>query len=120
MVVKQERRVNAGSVAKRLALRSAAEQRKAAAEEAEREAALQEAWSVGSDKRGLARSEQQQERSRTRDEKRAAKSEAWEQECAELSAAPALRRPAKAHSSDDLLGMALAESERRKSPRKKK
>jgi len=108
MVVKQQCRVNAGSVAKRLALRDAADQRKAAVAEAAREKALEKAWAVGADSRGLAKATKLAERASERDEQRAAKTDAWQQEAATLAKAPALRRPARAHSSDDLLGMALA------------
>ena len=48
MVLKQERRVNAASVAKRQSLRAAA-QKKLEIEEAARE--MQKAWSVGADER---------------------------------------------------------------------
>ena len=49
MVLKQERRVNAASVAKRQSISAAAAQKKLEVEEAAREVALQKAWSVGAD-----------------------------------------------------------------------
>ena len=57
MVLKQERRVNAASVAKRQSISAAAAQKKLEVEEAAREVALQKAWSVGADERTRRRQE---------------------------------------------------------------
>ena len=76
MVLKQERRVNAASVAKRQSLSTAAAQKKLEVEEAAREAQLQKAWSVGADERTRRRQEDDQQRETRRAEKQQAKDEA--------------------------------------------
>ena len=55
MVLKQERRVNAASVAKRQSISAAGAQKKLEIEEAAREVDLQKAWSVGAAERTRSR-----------------------------------------------------------------
>lgn len=119
MVLKQERRVNTASVAKRQALSAAAQQEKLALEAAQREQALQQAWSVGADERARRKEEEETVKETRRDERRAAKDEALKADEVE---GPAFVKPKKAHSCDDLLGMALAQeaAEKRIKARRKK
>ena len=119
MVLKQERRVNAASVAKRQSLSAAAAQKKLEVEEAAREAQLQKAWSVGADERTRRRQEDDQQRETRRAEKQQAKDEALRKDEIE---GPSLVKPRRAHSSDDLLGLALMQqaAEKRLKARRKK
>ena len=119
MVLKQERRVNAASVAKRQSLSAAAAQKKLEIEEAAREVALQKAWSVGADERSRRRQDEENQRETRRAEKQQAKDEALRNDDVE---GPSLVKPRRAHSSDDLLGLALMQqaAEKRLKARRKK
>ena len=119
MVLKQERRVNAASVAKRQSLSAAAAQKKLEVEEAAREVALQKAWSVGADERSRRRQDEENQRETRRAEKQQAKDEALRNDDVE---GPSLVKPRRAHSSDDLLGLALMQqaAEKRLKARRKK
>ena len=120
MVLKQERRVNAASVAKRQSISAAAAaQKKLEIEEAAREAQLQKAWSVGADERSRRRQDEENQRETRKAEKQQAKDEALRNDDVE---GPSFVKPRRAHSSDDLLGLALmqqAAEKRLKSRRKK-
>ena len=119
MVLKQERRVNAASVAKRQSISAAAAQKKLEIEEAAREAQLQKAWSVGADERSRRRQDEENQRETRRAEKQQAKDEALRNDDVE---GPSLVKPRRAHSSDDLLGLALMQqaAEKRLKARRKK
>ena len=119
MVLKQERRVNAASVAKRQSLSAAAAQKKLEVEEAAREVALQKAWAVGADERSRRRQDEENQRETRRAEKQQAKDEALRNDDVE---GPSLVKPRRAHSSDDLLGLALMQqtAEKRLKARRKK
>ena len=119
MVLKQERRVNAASVAKRQSISAAAAQKKLEIEEAAREVALQKAWSVGADERSRRRQDEENQRETRRAEKQQAKDEALRNDDVE---GPSLVKPRRAHSSDDLLGLALMQqaAEKRLKARRKK
>ena len=119
MVLKQERRVNAASVAKRQSLSAAAAQKKLEVEEAAREVALQKAWAVGADERSRRRQDEENQRETRRAENQAKKDEALRNDDVE---GPSLVKPRRAHSSDDLLGLALMQqaAEKRLKARRKK
>ena len=119
MVLKQERRVNAASVAKRQSISAAAAQKKLEVEEAAREVALQKAWSVGADERSRRRQDEENQRETRRAENQAKKDEALRNDDVE---GPSLVKPRRAHSSDDLLGLALMQqaAEKRLKARRKK
>jgi len=119
MVLKQERRVNAASVAKRQSISAAAAQKKLEVEEAAREVALQKAWAVGADERSRRRQDEENQRETRRAEKQQAKDEALRNDDVE---GPSLVKPRRAHSSDDLLGLALMQqaAEKRLKARRKK
>jgi len=119
MVLKQERRVNAASVAKRQSLSAAAAQKKLEVEEAAREVALQKAWAVGADERSRRRQDEENERETRKAEQQAKKDEALRNDDVE---GPSLVKPRRAHSSDDLLGLALMQqaAEKRLKARRKK
>ena len=119
MVLKQERRVNAASVAKRQSLSAAAAQKKLEVEEAAREAQLQKAWSVGADERSRRRQDEENQRETRKAEQQAKKDEALRNDDVE---GPSLVKPRRAHSSDDLLGLALMQqaAEKRLKARRKK
>ena len=119
MVLKQERRVNAASVAKRQSLSAAAAQKKLEVEEAAREVALQKAWAVGADERSRRRQDEENQRETRKAENQAKKDEALRNDDVE---GPSLVKPRRAHSSDDLLGLALMQqaAEKRLKARRKK
>ena len=119
MVLKQERRVNAASVAKRQSISAAAAQKKLEVEEAAREVALQKAWSVGADERSRRRQDEENQRETRKAEQQAKKDEALRNDDVE---GPSLVKPRRAHSSDDLLGLALMQqaAEKRLKARRKK
>ena len=119
MVLKQERRVNAASVAKRQSISAAAAQKKLEIEEAAREAQLQKAWSVGADERSRRRQDEENQRETRKAEQQAKKDEALRNDDVE---GPSLVKPRRAHSSDDLLGLALMQqaAEKRLKARRKK
>ena len=119
MVLKQERRVNAASVAKRQSLSAAAAQKKLEVEEAAREVALQKAWAVGADERSRRRQDEENQRETRKAEQQAKKDEALRNDDVE---GPSLVKPRRAHSSDDLLGLALMQqaAEKRLKARRKK
>ena len=119
MVLKQERRVNAASVAKRQSLSAAAAQKKLEIEEAAREAQLQKAWAVGADERSRRRQDEENQRETRKAEQQAKKDEALRNDDVE---GPSLVKPRRAHSSDDLLGLALMQqaAEKRLKARRKK
>ena len=119
MVLKQERRVNAASVAKRQSISAAAAQKKLEIEEAAREVALQKAWSVGADERSRRRQDEENQRETRKAEQQAKKDEALRNDDVE---GPSLVKPRRAHSSDDLLGLALMQqaAEKRLKARRKK
>jgi hypothetical protein len=119
MVLKQERRVNAASVAKRQSISAAAAQKKLEVEEAAREVALQKAWAVGADERSRRRQDEENQRETRKAEQQAKKDEALRNDDVE---GPSLVKPRRAHSSDDLLGLALMQqaAEKRLKARRKK
>ena len=119
MVLKQERRVNAASVAKRQSISAAAAQKKLEVEEAAREAQLQKAWAVGADERSRRRQDEENQRETRKAEQQAKKDEALRNDDVE---GPSLVKPRRAHSSDDLLGLALMQqaAEKRLKARRKK
>ena len=119
MVLKQERRVNAASVAKRQSISAAAAQKKLEIEEAAREVALQKAWAVGADERSRRRQDEENQRETRKAEQQAKKDEALRNDDVE---GPSLVKPRRAHSSDDLLGLALMQqaAEKRLKARRKK
>ena len=112
MVLKEVRRVNAGSVAKRQQLRSNANARKAEEEARATEQVLAAAWSVGADNRRQLRDAEAEARARQKDARDDLKLSALRAESELTGDAPRIvnrKLQKKSQSADDLLGMALME-----------
>lgn len=112
MVLKEVRRVNAGSVAKRQQLRSNANARKAEEEARATEQVLAAAWSVGADSRRQQRDAEAEARARQKDARDDLKLSALRAESELTGDAPRIvnrKLQKKSQSADDLLGMALME-----------
>ena len=112
MVLKEVRRVNAGSVAKRQQLRSNANARKAEDEARATEQVLAAAWSVGADNRRQLRDAEAEAKARQRDTRDDLKLSALRAESELTGDAPRIvnrKLQKKSQSADDLLGMALME-----------
>lgn len=112
MVLKEVRRVNAGSVAKRQQLRSNANARKAEEEARATEQVLAAAWSVGADNRRQQRDAEAEANARQRDARDDLKLSALRAESELTGDAPRIvnrKLQKKSQSADDLLGMALME-----------
>ena len=112
MVLKEVRRVNAGSVAKRQQLRSNANARKAEEEARATEQVLAAAWSVGADNRRQQRDAEAEARARQKDARDDLKLSALRAESELTGDAPRIvnrKLQKKSQSADDLLGMALME-----------
>ena len=112
MVLKEVRRVNAGSVAKRQQLRSNANARKAEEEAQATEQVLAAAWSVGADNRRQLRDAEAEAKARQRDTRDDLKLSALRAESELTGDAPRIvnrKLQKKSQSADDLLGMALME-----------
>ena len=112
MVLKEVRRVNAGSVAKRQQLRSNANARKAEEEARATEQVLAAAWSVGADSRRQQRDADAEARARQKDARDDLKLSALRAESELTGDAPRIvnrKLQKKSQSADDLLGMALME-----------
>ena len=112
MVLKEVRRVNAGSVAKRQQLRSNANARKAEEEARATEQVLAAAWSVGADNRRQLRDAEAEAKARQRDARDDLKLSALRAESELTGDAPRIvnrKLQKKSQSADDLLGMALME-----------
>ena len=112
MVLKEVRRVNAGSVAKRQQLRSNANARKAEEEARATEQVLAAAWSVGADNRRQLRDAEAEARARQKDARDDLKLSALRAESELTEDAPRIvnrKLQKKSQSADDLLGMALME-----------
>ena len=112
MVLKEVRRVNAGSVAKRQQLRSNANARKAEEEARATEQVLAAAWSVGADSRRQQRDAEAEARARQKDARDDLKLSALRAESELTEDAPRIvnrKLQKKSQSADDLLGMALME-----------
>lgn len=112
MVLKEVRRVNAGSVAKRQQLRSNANARKAEEEARATEQVLAAAWSVGADNRRQLRDAEAEAKARQRDTRDDLKLSALRAESELTGDAPRIvnrKLQKKSQSADDLLGMALME-----------
>lgn len=122
MVLKQERKVNSSSVAKRQALRANANARKERLQEEEKERVLAAAWSVGTNERALQREAAEAKKAAHRDEKEAVKDSANRAEEEAFAGAPSIvnkKLQKKSQSADDLFGMALIEEEFNRSRKKK-
>ena len=112
MVLKEVRRVNAGSVAKRQQLRSNANARKAEEEARATEQVLAAAWSVGADNRRQQRDAEAEAKARQKDARDDLKLSALRAESELTGDAPRIvnrKLQKKSQSADDLLGMALME-----------
>ena len=112
MVLKEVRRVNAGSVAKRQQLRSNANARKAEEEARATEQVLAAAWSVGADSRRQQRDAEAEAKARQKDARDDLKLSALRAESELTGDAPRIvnrKLQKKSQSADDLLGMALME-----------
>ena len=112
MVLKEVRRVNAGSVAKRQQLRSNANARKVEEEARATEQVLAAAWSVGADNRRQLRDAEAEARARQKDARDDLKLSALRAESELTGDAPRIvnrKLQKKSQSADDLLGMALME-----------
>lgn len=112
MVLKEVRRVNAGSVAKRQQLRSNANARKAEEEARATEQVLAAAWSVGADSRRQQRDAEAEAKARQKDARDDLKLSALRAESELTEDAPRIvnrKLQKKSQSADDLLGMALME-----------